>query len=78
MQMVVIKTVHEKSHYAVKQTENNLENEFYIPKVKHKIKKGILNHVPSILINQKCDKNERLLHPIKREESHCALIIFII
>lgn len=45
--MNIIKTAHEKKgKYAVKRKEKNLENEFYIFKVKHKIEKYIVNYVP--------------------------------
>lgn len=54
--MNIIKTVREKSHYAVKQTENNLENEFYIPKVKQKIEKCIENCVPCTFVNRRCGR----------------------
>ena len=69
MQMNLIRAAHEKGHFAVKRTEENLNNEFYIPNVKQKIEKCIANCVTCILVNRKSGKQEGMLHPIEKEET---------
>lgn len=48
--MSIIKIAHEKSHFAGKRTEKDLENDFYIAEVKRKSKICIVNCVPCILV----------------------------
>jgi len=68
MQMSVIKKAHEKGHFAVKITEENLNKEFYIPKLKQKIEKCIANCIPCILVNRKRGKKEGELHSIPKDD----------
>ena len=69
LQMNLIRAAHEKGHFAVKRSEENLNNEFYIPIVKQKIEKCIANCVTCILVNRKSGKQEGMLHPIEKEET---------
>ena len=69
MQMNLTRTAHEKGHFAVKCTEENLNIEFYIYNVKQKIEKYVANGVICILVNHKSGKQESILHPIEKEET---------
>ncbi|GBN11062.1 Pro-Pol polyprotein [Araneus ventricosus] len=68
MQMSLIKSAHEEGYFSVKQTEDRLINEFYIPKLMQKIEKCISNCITCILANKKQGKQEGELHPIPRVE----------
>lgn len=67
MQMNIIKGAHKEGHYVVAKPEKKLENDFYILKVKQKIEINVENCLSCILVNQKCVKQEGLLHHIENE-----------
>lgn len=67
--MNIIKIAHEKGHFATKQTEKNLENEFCIPKVKRKSEICMVNCVPCILFYRKYDRQEILSVPVGKEKT---------
>lgn len=68
MQDEVIKNAHEKGHFAVKRTEENIKREFYIPNLKTKIERCIANCLKCILVNKKAGKLEGFLHPMVKED----------
>jgi transposase InsO family protein len=68
MQTEIIKRAHEKGHMGLKYTQNQLEQNYYIPKVKQKIERIIANCVHCILINRKKGKQEGFLHPIYKDD----------
>jgi len=68
MQGEIIRHAHEKDHFAVKRTEENLKQEFYIPNLRSKIEKCIANCLKCILINKKAGKKEGFLHPLIKED----------
>ncbi|GBM92190.1 Transposon Tf2-8 polyprotein [Araneus ventricosus] len=58
MLISLIKSAHEKGHFSVKRKEDHLINEFYISKLKQKIKKCISNCIACILASKKQGKQE--------------------
>lgn len=66
MQNEIIKTAHEKGHFAVKKTEEEVKREFFIPNLQAKIEKCIANCVKCILVNKKAGKQEGYLHPLNK------------
>ncbi|GBM10006.1 Transposon Tf2-11 polyprotein [Araneus ventricosus] len=69
MQTEIIRNAHERGHTGVKYTEKNLQDYYYIPKLRQKVEKIISNCVHCILINQKRGKKEGLLHPLQKEDT---------
>lgn len=68
MQTEIIRRAHEVGHFSVKKTEEMINREFYIPKLKEKIQTVIGNCIPCILGNRKEGKKEGFLHPISKQE----------
>jgi len=68
MQGEIIRHAHEKGHFAVKRTEENLKQEFCIPNMRSKIEKCIANCLRCILINKKAGKKEGFLHPLTKDD----------
>ncbi|GFW65170.1 transposon Tf2-8 polyprotein [Trichonephila clavipes] len=60
MQANIIKTAHERGHFAVLRTQDLVSKEFYIPRLKDKFKKCIQNCVTCILTNRKREVINRL------------------
>lgn len=58
MQNGIIKSIQEEGHYAMKCTEENIKQEFYIRKLREKIEKVIGIWVKCILYNRKRGKQE--------------------
>ncbi|GFW65620.1 transposon Tf2-9 polyprotein [Trichonephila clavipes] len=65
MQANIIKTAHERGHFAVLRTQNLAD--FYIPRLKDKVEKCIQNCVTCILINRKRGKQDGTLNPIGKK-----------
>ncbi|GFT93483.1 transposon Ty3-I Gag-Pol polyprotein [Trichonephila clavipes] len=53
MQANIIKTAHERGHFAVLRTQDLVSKDFYIPRLKDKVEKCIQNCVTCILTNRK-------------------------
>ncbi|GFY21726.1 hypothetical protein TNCV_1168701 [Trichonephila clavipes] len=53
MQANIIKTAHERGHFAVLRTQDLVSKDFYIPRLKDKVEKCIQNRVTCILTNRK-------------------------
>ena len=68
MQREVIRTIHEKGHFAHKKMKELLRQEYYIRKLDDKIAFHISNCVQCILSNRKRGKQEGELHPITKHE----------
>lgn len=68
MQTEIIKRAHEEGHFAVRKTEEVVEREYFIPRLKEKIQTVIANCIPCILGNRKEGKKEGMLHPISKLE----------
>ncbi|GFU73416.1 transposon Ty3-I Gag-Pol polyprotein [Trichonephila clavipes] len=56
MQANIIKTAHERGHFAVLRTQDLVSKDFYIPRLKDKVEKCIQNCVTCILTNRKRGK----------------------
>jgi len=59
----VIQMAHNKGHFSVKRTEENIKNDYYIPKLREKIGRFISNCIHCILANKKESKQEGFLNP---------------
>ncbi|GFV89032.1 transposon Ty3-I Gag-Pol polyprotein [Trichonephila clavipes] len=64
MQANIIKTAHERGHFAILRTQDLVSKDFYIPRLKDKVEKCIQNCVTCILTNRKRDycKKQNILH----------------
>ena len=62
----VIQMAHNRGHFSVKRTEENLKNDYYIPHLKEKIEKVISNCIHCILANKKEGKQEGFLNPLEK------------
>ncbi|GFU62460.1 transposon Ty3-I Gag-Pol polyprotein [Trichonephila clavipes] len=58
MQANIIKTVHERGHFAILRTQDLVSKDFYIPRFKDKVEKCIQNCVTCILTNRKRGKQD--------------------
>lgn len=67
MQQEIIRSSHDKGHFAVKKTEELIRRDYYIRDLQKKIEKYIANCVRCILINRKAGKQEGFLHPIEKD-----------
>lgn len=67
MQQEIIKSYHEKGHFAVKKTEELIQREYYIQDLSKKVERIIANCVKCILVNKKAGKQEGFLHPIEKD-----------
>ncbi|GFW38561.1 transposon Tf2-9 polyprotein [Trichonephila clavipes] len=66
MQDNIIKTAHERGHFAVLRTQDIVSKDFYIPRLKDKVEKCIQNCVTCILTNRKRVKQDGTLNPIEK------------
>ena len=69
MEANIIKSAHERGHFAVKRTQEILQQNFFIPKLKSKIEHCLQNCVTCILTNRKRGKLDGPLHPIEKDDS---------
>jgi len=69
MQHEIIRRTHEKGHFAIKRTEEEVKREFFIPNLHTKIEKCIINCIKCILINKKSGKQEGYLHPLAKGDT---------
>ncbi|GFW19143.1 transposon Ty3-I Gag-Pol polyprotein [Trichonephila clavipes] len=60
MQANIIKTAHERGHFAVLRTQDLVSKDFYIPRLKDKVEKCIQNCVTCILTNRKRGKQDEI------------------
>ncbi|GFU23173.1 hypothetical protein TNCV_3516081 [Trichonephila clavipes] len=74
MQANIIKTAHERGHFAVLCTQDLVSKDFYIPRLKDKVEKCIQNCVTCILTHRKRGKQDCRLNPI--EKSYLPLHTF--
>ncbi|GFX55840.1 hypothetical protein TNCV_610061 [Trichonephila clavipes] len=68
MQANIIKTAHERGHFAVLRTQDLVSKNFYIPRLKDKVQKCIQNYVTCILTNRKRGKQDGTLNPIVKND----------
>ncbi|GFV52891.1 transposon Tf2-11 polyprotein [Trichonephila clavipes] len=68
MQANIIKTAHERGHFAVLRTQELVSKDFYIPRLKDKVEKCIQNCVTCILTNRKRGKQDGTLNPIEKND----------
>jgi len=54
----IIRKTHDNGHFGVKKMSENIQNEYYIPKLREKIEKYINCYVPYILAEKKRGKKE--------------------
>lgn len=69
MQANIIKTAHERGHFAVLRTQELVNKDFYIPNLRAKVERCIQNCVTCILVNRKRGKQEGMLHPIDKDDT---------
>lgn len=65
----VIKNVHENGHFGAKKMEEQIKQQYFIPKLKEKLKKFVKTCVKCILVESKHGKQEGFLHPIEKEDT---------
>ncbi|GFV95734.1 retrovirus-related Pol polyprotein from transposon 412 [Trichonephila clavipes] len=63
----IIKTAHERGHFAVLRTQDLVSKDFYIPRLKDKVEKCFQNCVTCILTNWKRGKQDGTLNPIEKK-----------
>jgi len=68
MQNEIIRSAHEKGHFAAKRTKEEVKRGFFIPNLHAKTEKCISNCIKYILINKKSGKREGYLHPLNKED----------
>lgn len=68
MQTEVIRTAHERGHFATRRTEENIKRDYYIPNLTKKVVRMIVNCIACILANKKEGKQEGFLHPLSKSE----------
>lgn len=69
MQAEIIKKAHEVGHFSVNKTEEIVKREFYIAKLREKIKSCTENCIPCILGSKKEGRKEGFLHPLPKGET---------
>lgn len=69
MQQEVVRSAHEKGHYAAERTREELNQEYYIPEAKKVIDRVLSNCIRCLLVNRKRGKQEGLLHPLFKEDT---------
>ncbi|GFT66654.1 transposon Ty3-I Gag-Pol polyprotein [Trichonephila clavipes] len=67
MQANIIKTAHERGHFATLRTQDLVSKDFYIPRLRDKVEKCIQNCVTCILTNRKRGKQDGTLNPIEKQ-----------
>jgi len=67
MQTEIIRSAHEKGHFAVKKTKEIIGKDYFIPKLEEKIQRFIANCIPCIVSNRKRGKQEGELNPISKD-----------
>jgi len=68
MQNEIIRMAHDKDHFSIKHAEEDIKQEFYIPKLTKKIENVIASCV-CILGNKKTGKQEGFLNPLEKDDS---------
>ncbi|GFW90093.1 retrovirus-related Pol polyprotein from transposon opus [Trichonephila clavipes] len=68
IQANIIKTAHERGHFAVLRTQDLVSKDFYIPRLKDKVEKCIQNCVTCILTNRKRGKQDGTLNSIEKND----------
>lgn len=67
MQSELIRREHERGHFAKQKTEDLIQQNYYIPKIKQKVERCVSNCIPCIVCERKSGKQEGFLHPIHKE-----------
>ncbi|KAK9692729.1 Integrase zinc binding domain [Popillia japonica] len=67
MQVDVIRSAHERGHFACRKTRELIEQEYFIPGLQSKVERFITNCVPCIMVNRKAGKKEGYLQAIFKE-----------
>ncbi|GFX02085.1 hypothetical protein TNCV_1749701 [Trichonephila clavipes] len=67
MRANIIKTAHDRGHFAFLLTQDLISKDFYIPRLKDKVEKCIQNCVECILTNRK-RKQDGMLNPIEKND----------
>lgn len=68
MQNEIIRSAHERGHFATRRTEEEVKREFFIPDLHAKVEKCIANCIKCILIDKKSFKKEGYLYPLNKGE----------
>jgi len=66
MQQEVILRAHERGHFGWRNTEYLLQQEYWFPRMRHKIQQVVNNCVRCLLADKKYGKNEGLLKPLDK------------
>ncbi|KAK9728023.1 Integrase zinc binding domain [Popillia japonica] len=64
MQVEVIRSAHERGHFACRKTRELIEQEYFIPGLQSKVERFITNCVPCIMVNRKAGKKEGYLQAL--------------
>ncbi|KAK9754483.1 Reverse transcriptase (RNA-dependent DNA polymerase) [Popillia japonica] len=67
MQVEVIRSAHERGHFACRKTRELIEQEYFIPSLQSKVERFITNCLPCIMVNRKAGKKEGYLQAIFKE-----------
>ncbi|KAK9730634.1 Integrase zinc binding domain [Popillia japonica] len=67
MQVEVIRSAHERGHFACRKTRELIEQDYFIPGLQSKVERFITNCVPCIMVNRKAGKKEGYLQAIFKE-----------
>ncbi|GFX95819.1 hypothetical protein TNCV_2083991 [Trichonephila clavipes] len=68
MQANIIKTAHERGHFAVLRLQDLVSKDFYIPRLNNKVEKCIQDCFTCILTNWKRGKQDGTLNPIEKND----------
>ncbi|KAK9680348.1 Integrase zinc binding domain [Popillia japonica] len=66
-ELQVIRSAHERGHFACRKTRELIEQEYFIPGLQSKVERFITNCVPCIMVNRKAGKKEGYLQAIFKE-----------
>lgn len=69
MQTEGIRRVHEIGHFGVRKMEENLKQDYYIPKLREKLEKFVSCCIPCVLAEKKLGKKEGELIPIPKGDA---------
>lgn len=68
MQTEIIRNVHERGHFAIKRTLDEVKKQFFIPQLQSKVEQCISHCVTCLLQNHKSGKQEGYLHPLQKDD----------
>lgn len=67
MQNEVIRTAHEKGHFATQRTVEAIRQDYFVPELTNKVERYIANCIHCIVTNRKSGKQEGFLNPLNKE-----------